>query len=275
MNKIIKSLLIVGGCALALGLCTGSAGAAEVTLESVTGLWGSSTDSVAADQTIKFYLRVDNSGGVSVPALSNGFRIYSPDGASFGTVTGEWNTSVNWSSYFGGGGVLVNLEHADRVGFGALTGGMFGSGMPAGFANTAWIITLDPIDVAYHGLTLCMDSAFFDPGGYWEWANSSAVILDGPDWDGPHCFTIVAPPASCCGQYTGGYTGNCNCSTDGLITLNDITQLINHVYITKEALCCNENGNTNGSTDGLITLNDITALINKVYITKEDVAACP
>jgi hypothetical protein len=60
-----------------------------------------------------------------------------------------------------------------------------------------------------------------------------------------------------------------------LITLNDITQLINHVYITKEDLCCNENGNTNGSTDGLITLNDITALIDKVYITKEDVAPCP
>jgi hypothetical protein len=79
----------------------------------------------------------------------------------------------------------------------------------------------------------------------------------------------------CCGLYTGGYTGNCNCSTDGLITLNDITLLIDNVYITKAALCCPENGNTNGSTDGLVTLNDITVLIDHVYITKGPTAPCP
>jgi hypothetical protein len=82
-------------------------------------------------------------------------------------------------------------------------------------------------------------------------------------------------PATCCGLYTGGYTGNCNCSDDGLITLNDITMLIDHVYITKADLCCEENGNVNGSEDGLITLADITGLIDHVYITKEPTAACP
>jgi hypothetical protein len=51
--------------------------------------------------------------------------------------------------------------------------------------------------------------------------------------------------------------------------------LIDNVYITKAELCCPENGNTNGSLDGLITLNDITTLIDHVYITKEPTAPCP
>jgi hypothetical protein len=90
-------------------------------------------------------------------------------------------------------------------------------------------------------------------------------------------WAIVIKPliTSCCGQYTGGFTGNTNCSTDGLITLNDITMLIDRVYLTKTPLCCEENGNTNGSLDGLMTLNDITVLIDHVYITKGPTAACP
>jgi hypothetical protein len=79
----------------------------------------------------------------------------------------------------------------------------------------------------------------------------------------------------CCGTYGNpGYTGNTNCSTDGLRTLADITRLIDRVYITKEVLCCEENGNVNGSIDGLLTLADITALIDHVYIKKEPTAPC-
>jgi hypothetical protein len=79
----------------------------------------------------------------------------------------------------------------------------------------------------------------------------------------------------CCGSYGNpGYTGNTNCSLDGLRTLADITRLIDRVYITKEVLCCEENGNVNGSTDGLLTLADITALIDHVYIKKEPTAPC-
>ena len=78
----------------------------------------------------------------------------------------------------------------------------------------------------------------------------------------------------CCGIYTGGITGNANCSEDGKVTLSDITQLIDRVYISKTELCCEKNGNTNGDVDGLITLGDITRLIDYVYISREETAAC-
>ncbi len=79
---------------------------------------------------------------------------------------------------------------------------------------------------------------------------------------------------SCCGQYYAGFTGNCNCSTDGKITLGDITVLIDRVYISKEPLCCEENANVNGSVDGKLTLSDITNLIDHVYISHGPTAAC-
>lgn len=78
----------------------------------------------------------------------------------------------------------------------------------------------------------------------------------------------------CCGEYTDGITGNANCSTDGKMTLSDITRMIDHVYISKDPLCCYANGNTNGSSDCKITLSDVTRLIDAVYITKADPVNC-
>ena len=78
----------------------------------------------------------------------------------------------------------------------------------------------------------------------------------------------------CCGQYTGGITGNANCSTDGKYTLSDISRMIDFVYISKAALCCHANGNANASIDCKITLSDITKLIDAVYISKTPPAAC-
>jgi hypothetical protein len=82
--------------------------------------------------------------------------------------------------------------------------------------------------------------------------------------------------SSCCGEYTGGMTGNCNCDTDGKRNLADVTQLISRVYITPGTpLCCEENGNTNGDPQGTLNLSDITRLIDYVYISHAETAECP
>jgi len=79
---------------------------------------------------------------------------------------------------------------------------------------------------------------------------------------------------SCCGIYYSGFTGNTNCSEDGKITLSDITTLIDHIYISKQALCCHGSGNANGSIDGKLTLGDITRLIDHLYISKDPTELC-
>lgn len=80
--------------------------------------------------------------------------------------------------------------------------------------------------------------------------------------------------ASCCGIYTGGLTGNIDCDNDGNRNLADITRLIDHVYISKLALCCESVGNVDGSSDGNVNLADITRLIDHVYISKAETASC-
>ena len=81
------------------------------------------------------------------------------------------------------------------------------------------------------------------------------------------------PP--CCGLYTGGYTGNTNCDSQGIRNLIDITTLIDRIYLSKRPLCCEENGNVNGDPDGVMNLIDVTSLIDHIYLSKEPTATCP
>ena len=84
----------------------------------------------------------------------------------------------------------------------------------------------------------------------------------------------VGDACECCGLYTGGRTGNVDCSTDGKRNLSDITRLIDFVYITHAPLCCKQEANTDGSIDGKITLSDVTWLIDHVYVTHKETAVC-
>jgi len=89
-----------------------------------------------------------------------------------------------------------------------------------------------------------------------------------------YLYNRVTYCCSCCGTYTGGYPGNTNCDVDGKRNLADITKLIDHVYISKDDLCCNENGNVDGDVQGKRNLADITKLIDFVYISKVEVPPC-
>ncbi len=84
----------------------------------------------------------------------------------------------------------------------------------------------------------------------------------------------VLATGGCCGLYTGGMTGNTDCGPDGKRTLADIARLIDRVYISRTALCCEENGNVGSSSSEDITLSDITRLIDHVYISKQETEAC-
>jgi hypothetical protein len=92
--------------------------------------------------------------------------------------------------------------------------------------------------------------------------------------DDTNLLIIGITATSCCGHFTGGLTGNTDCSEDGSRNMADITRLIDYVYESKELLCCRANGNIDGSPDGKRNLADITRLIDHVYISKRETAAC-
>ncbi len=123
------------------------------------------------------------------------------------------------------------------------------------------------------GLTLAADGTISGvPSDTGSYTFTVAVSGDGGGSDSANSTIHVA--SQCCGEFTSGYTGNTNRSTDGLMTLSDITLLIDRIYVTGGPLECDADGNVNGSVDDKLTLSDIAHLIDHVYINHGQTARC-
>jgi outer membrane protein assembly factor BamB len=80
------------------------------------------------------------------------------------------------------------------------------------------------------------------------------------------------PFGSCC---AGGTVGNLDNSADGLVTMGDLTVLIDHLFISLSPLSCPAAGNLDLSPDGLVTLGDLTVLIDHLFISLAPLSVCP
>ncbi len=152
---------------------------------------GISNDTIFVNQQVQFDIRL-NSGTSVYNGITNGFHIYSPDGAEWTSMVGD-TISHGWDVFFD---LIFDISlfsatgsGADTIGFGGAK--IFGSGLPANFNAVAYTITIGPIDPIYHKNTICLDSAFYPPTGVWKWAGPEVI----PSWDGPHCYTIIDPSA--------------------------------------------------------------------------------
>ncbi len=177
--------------------CSGSANCSPnsggiITLDSVGGEL--SPGVISTGDSITFYLRYTNNTGDNILDISNGFRVYSTDGAQWGATIADITGALNYENFYLG--IFTNTYSAE--GSGADTVGTLAGtweppeGMPVGFDDVAFTITIGPIGSAYIGKTICLDSCFYGPGGSWKWQ------VDGqnhyaPDWGGPYCFTIQEP----------------------------------------------------------------------------------
>ena len=155
----------------------------------LAGVEGESTPGyLGCGDTIRFHIGIDNNTGTYIGGMSNGFRIYSQGGAQWDTTTAVIHSSV--SSYFDLVNAVVERNTDgitdDTIGFGHSI--MYGPGIPNGFEDTAWTISIGPIDASYVGREICLDSCWYPPTGTWLWATTRYV----PTWDGPHCWDIQA-----------------------------------------------------------------------------------
>ncbi|MFH1686336.1 MAG: T9SS type A sorting domain-containing protein [bacterium] len=131
-----------------------------------------------------------NAGGAVRQGLTNGFRIYSPDGAEWTTMTADTTGTIGkaqfdllWIMNFRS----VTGTGSDTVGFAGSI--MFGAGMAADFDDVTHTITIGPIDTVHREKTICLDSCYYPPSGTWKWAASTGDLF--PGWGGPYCFTIT------------------------------------------------------------------------------------
>jgi len=129
---------------------------------------------------------------------ANGFRLYSPDGATYSAAQIEAVPGFLedlFETYF----FIYDWDGptSDSVGMVGISLVPSG-GLPPDFDENVLLITTT-IDPASDGLTLCLDSSFCRHGVDWEWAGVTGGQLFQPSWDGPHCFEIVN-----CGEDTDG-----------------------------------------------------------------------
>jgi len=181
-------------------------------LDHVDGLLG--TDTISTDEPITFHIRFENSTGANIIGSSNGFRVYSPDGAVWDPITWapyfdmdtyQWVFPYpDWQNIYNGSIKLndfsVTGSGADTIGFAGYSDPSsppYSPGVPPDFNEIVYTVTT-LVDDNQHGKTLCLDSSFYPPENQWLWASDTGVpgVSLGevfPLWDGPHCYFIRDP----------------------------------------------------------------------------------
>ncbi len=180
----------------------GTASDFAISLDSVVGLYGPS--SLNTNQQLTFYLRLTNNGIYPMKGITNGYCVYSPNGATWDTTVGDNDLGTVGSNEFD---LIWHINELgltgsgfDTLGFGGAI--ISGTGLPAGFDDIAYTITIGPIPDQDHGKTVCLDSAYYPPSGLWKWdgglVDDVSIGWRIPVWDGPHCFTVLDASGSQC-----------------------------------------------------------------------------
>ncbi|MFH1686116.1 MAG: dockerin type I repeat-containing protein [bacterium] len=219
-----------------------------ITIDEVVG--SPSTGQIMADTALSFNMRLVHSDGDAVVAFAHGFRVYSPDGATWDPITID-TLSVGWPGLFDLGPYMSTVgatgSGEDTASIGASR--IFTSGFVAPFDDQVWSIQtqVSSTDIGKH---LCIDSTFFLPLGEWRWSTPEDTY---PDWGGPYCYEIVE--YSCC-SLRGDLDDDLNVNTF------DVTQLVLILDGTTTDYCF-EAADVNG--DGYLSISDVTYLLDYLY----------
>jgi len=143
-------------------------------------------------RNLLFCLRFTNQTDKAVLGFTNGFRIYSPDGARWNHTRAAYTEAFDpdWFDLtFGFKYRGATGEVSDTVGsYGVV---MISEGLPAGFDDVLMHVGIGPITGSSGGKTVCIDSTWYRPSGVWMWAPHGF-----PAWDGPHCCSIPVFPCA-------------------------------------------------------------------------------
>lgn len=257
-----------------LALAPSNTFAQRITFAGGCGFWGGDTilDTILVGTPVTLFLRYDNPTANKFN-ISNGFEIYSPDGATWSTpvadtLNGEIPRS-NWDLNF-----AMNVFHGtSRDTVGIIGAKISAPGLPPGFDGVPYGIKLEPFSAALFGLHVCLDSAWFRPGGTWKWT-ASGGINSLPTWGGPYCFTLydlpckrVAGAASPgCGGCCIGTTGNVDGDSGDRVDISDVTALVGFLFESQPISECPSENNVDADTDGLIDIADLVRLTDYLFL---------
>lgn len=227
MRRSSLFLTLMMAFLLSFGLANAQLG--NIYISSVSGVFGGGpADTLQEGASVTWTIALSNATGDKLTASNNGFRIYSPDGATWnpidtgdlaevgGALTAAYGTKGgNWFPYAAptntGSGAL-----GDTVGIGG-----FDSRNPAvGFADgfNAPFFSIGAGAVSGDGLHICITESGYQVNDVWLWALAGGGS-DTPVWGPPGspyggavCYTIYHVPNQC--------PVITNCPVSGSLTFN-------------------------------------------------------
>ncbi|MDH3890891.1 MAG: hypothetical protein OEV49_07375 [candidate division Zixibacteria bacterium] len=231
-----------------------------ISLEEVIGSWENIPDEYLCTGTqVIFTFRLTNETGSSITGMTNGFQIYSPDGATWTNATGAWLIPcMDWFDltcgvYDDG----ASGSGTDIVGF--YGSRLFSDGFPDGYDSVVFLLAVGPIADGEAGGTLCIDSSWYPPGGTWAWSAGGSFI---PGWGGPYCYQIEIIP---CGDPDGDgvYCGCDNC--DGTYNPNQDDSDYNGIGDACQGYCCEIRGDIDHSGSTQIDIADLVFTVDFMF----------
>ncbi|MBD3332710.1 hypothetical protein GF356_07660 [candidate division GN15 bacterium] len=238
-------------------LCASGAAATDIMLDFVNGL--NTSGSITPGRPVTFYLRLTNEYDFNATYLHNGFVLYSSDAT--------WE--IPTAQFHGGLDTLFTVrnyeclncsgQNADTLRF--ETSSTFGPGLPPYFSRVGYAITTQFTDTDV-GHQICLDSVFIPPTGQWLWSYTDGAMIP-PGWDGPHCYTIDDPQASCSCPNVGNVDGQPG------INVSDVTYLVGYLFgggspPTSDPTCpLPNNGDVN--CDMSVNIGDLTYFVAYLF----------
>jgi len=242
--------------------CDPSVVNASVSIDHVDGQLG--PDTILCNHQLKFYLRLHN--GCSQPffGLSNGFRIYSTTGAMWDTARIESVVDLGFPylDMTGTRSFGANGAGCDTLGIYAYK--LANQGLPSGFDTITHIVTIGPIDSAYSGGTICIDSSWYPPANEWMWSRChwfGDFPFTYPSWSGPYCYTIYY----CC-EPRG------DVDRIGGINVSDLTFYVAYLFQGGQPPACPDQADVDGS--GSHNVSDLTYLVAYLFQGGPEPPAC-
>ncbi|MEW5797304.1 MAG: PKD domain-containing protein [Candidatus Zixiibacteriota bacterium] len=175
-----------------LGAIPGLAGTGYVSLSGVEGMLqhGPNAGKLQAGE-VSFVVHFATPPTNTSPySISNGWRLYSPDGAVYSGTAIEAIPGV-LPPLFPLAFFLYQWDGpgSDSVGVVGIAMSL-SEGVPIGYDQDVLRIKTT-LAAGSTGRTICVDSSFSRHGAKWEWASVVGSESFRPQWSGPHCYEII------------------------------------------------------------------------------------